>query len=228
MRNPTTRNSQLWSGFTLIELLTVIAIIGILSSLVIVGISAARKRAHAARDTSNLKNIGIANALYTNDNRGLIAPGVDTTVTPNQYWFAHILRPYMGYVVNIDVEAPAFISPLDPEKGGVNNTGFKALHRRSYAINRTMLHGTGSNTHRVNISEATNPARTIYATNYRAWANNSNWIDSTSDASLQEIPDDWRSGNGVGVLFLDGHVEVIPRPQLLSGGAREENFKLSQ
>jgi len=55
-------------GFTLIELLVVISIIGILSGIVVGGISEARKASRDAKRVSDIKNIQLAVALYYNDN----------------------------------------------------------------------------------------------------------------------------------------------------------------
>lgn len=56
-------------GFTLIELLTVIAIIGILATIVLVTIGRVRKAAQAAVCRSNFRQIGLAMALYAQDNK---------------------------------------------------------------------------------------------------------------------------------------------------------------
>jgi prepilin-type N-terminal cleavage/methylation domain-containing protein len=57
-------------GFTLIELLTVIAIIGILAAILIPVVSSVRESARSATCVSNLRQIGHALALYTDDNDG--------------------------------------------------------------------------------------------------------------------------------------------------------------
>jgi prepilin-type N-terminal cleavage/methylation domain-containing protein/prepilin-type processing-associated H-X9-DG protein len=57
------------SGFTLIELLTVIAIIGILASLVISGISRVREAGKKAVCLSNLRQCGFAFRTYAADNK---------------------------------------------------------------------------------------------------------------------------------------------------------------
>lgn len=53
-------------GFTLIELLTVIAIIGILTTVIGVNVSSSRRQARDARRKTDLKTIQTAVELYTN------------------------------------------------------------------------------------------------------------------------------------------------------------------
>jgi prepilin-type N-terminal cleavage/methylation domain-containing protein len=64
-------------AFTLIELLVVIATIGIMAALAVPVFNGVLERARAAKDLSNLRQIGVATQMYMNDNNGVF-PGSAT------------------------------------------------------------------------------------------------------------------------------------------------------
>lgn len=71
-------------GFTLIELLAVIAIIGILATVVITSLSSARQKGRDARRIADIKNIELSLKLYYADNLKYPTAGqMPTVLVPN-------------------------------------------------------------------------------------------------------------------------------------------------
>ena len=70
-------------GFTLIELLVVIAIIAVLAALLLPALGAAKERAQAIRCTGNFHQIGLAFALYVDDNNDCVPSALNFGVPPN-------------------------------------------------------------------------------------------------------------------------------------------------
>ena len=112
-------------GFTLIELLTVIAIIGILASILIPSMRSVRERARETSKLSNYRQMYIANTMYASDNDGFSViskdnrdPEYRTTPYPEDasgkpHWQS-MLAPYLGFSledINDVREQEFFINP---------------------------------------------------------------------------------------------------------------------
>jgi len=190
------------SGFTLIELLVVIAIIAILAAILFPVFARARENARKSTCQSNMKQIGIAARMYTQDydefNAKCCPDGAHTV------WFSDAL---MAYTKNDAI----FICPSKREWGTHRCGCPSARRKRGYGLNNWV---SGNKYFGVSDASCTLPAQTIILSD--AVCFNTGWT-STSPMPLNRVGDvyasgvitEWRHNGGVNALYADGHVKWL-------------------
>lgn len=128
LRQGNTMNKQRTKqGFTLIELLVVIAIIAILAAILFPVFGRARENARRSSCQSNLKQIGLSLAQYTQDYDERLVPAGGDSGSPS--WDTRI-APYMGQSAAVGGASGLLQCPSDTV-----TRLFEDTSRRSYSLN---------------------------------------------------------------------------------------------
>lgn len=223
-------------GFTLIELLVVIAIIGILASILFPVFARAREQARKAACQSNLKQIGLAIAQYTQDYDETYPIGRFAITPPSTsftYWYT-VIEPYTK-------SSQLFICP---SAGKVTNSSGVQIGSGGYGWN---IRGTGTSTANrngfgywdgdwgtpqgngpVKVAEVTETATTIQVADPASNGYNANGYYAVGYTDRSYIPTlhggqngpyytspqvAVTPGGGGNYLFADGHVKFLQASQ---------------
>jgi prepilin-type N-terminal cleavage/methylation domain-containing protein/prepilin-type processing-associated H-X9-DG protein len=83
-------------GFTLIELLVVMAIIAVLAALLLPALSRAKESARALQCLNQMRQLGVAVRLYTDDHEDTFPRSMHSAATHGELPWGRTLGPYLG------------------------------------------------------------------------------------------------------------------------------------
>tara|TARA_B100000614_G_C14510643_1_gene478417 strand:- start:348 stop:1073 length:726 start_codon:yes stop_codon:yes gene_type:complete len=193
------------SGFTLIELLTVIAIIGILAAILIPTVGAVKKKASMVTSSSNLKQIAIAYATFSNSGTRTrtIAKGAWSETSNKQandmLQWAKVLAYHAGltdagiWFISSDEKVSNYAGTLPRSIGIKNADGTFTESAEWTAITEEVISYSAVVDMNANASGSTPLI----------------WTKGLQTDGTWTITSPWQ-GEGGHIAFMDGHVEFFP------------------
>lgn len=205
------------SAFTLIELLTVIAVVGVLAAILIPAVGKVRHSANSSKSVSNLREIGKAVSLFTVQNRGNFPLLNRSLSNPSSnspfFWSQALEEEIFDWDRSTSGTHPIFVDPTAEKNHAISDYGAS-----TYVFLDANPNNPARSEQGLSLYSILNPSETLvvctaYAKNSRA----ASWYVQGGYARGGEpnnIPEPRLGQNEVGVVFADGHVELLSQEKV--------------
>jgi len=193
-------------GFTLIELLAVIGIIAVLSAILFPVFSRAREKARQASCMSNLKQIGLAMTMYSDDNDELLMRDMahpsswsdpsENMGAPNMGGNWEVVMPYAK---NEQIFLCPSFKNVQPTSGSHTNTGYletgQVVFDPDIDKNRVAM----------SVGDIYYASKTAVAADYPVKGDIMHYVGPLTEVGVDR---NQTHNTGVNALFADGHVKI--------------------
>lgn len=213
-------------GFTAVELLVVVAIVGILAALLSGGWATTRHAAQETQCVSNLRQIQLANISYANDNNGFFAPVHDwPTNGSSTKWYS--IESFATYLGTINKTSGGQI--ILPSKLVCPSAKPSIAKYGGYGYNITgnpvpNNEGTVRDIRREKIPRPSQTLAFVDAVDYQVLRDNSDKYQGNDQASANAAAA-YRHRESANVAFWDGHVQRLPKAQIVTNSVLWNMFE---
>ena len=201
------------SGFTLIELLTVIAIIGILASILIPVVGTIRERAKNVECVSNMRQWAQALMQYAGENKG--GYQINATAGGNGTWWYQVGSANGTYIPYLGLQRD--YSSLVKCPGETLNTGTNTTATTCYLMARPSASNTPVALNKIDVKNMTNPSRALMmversfdgATGAGFTSGTGYQLFIQQSTALANADGFTRHGKKMNAVFADGHMDML-------------------
>ncbi|MDQ8194513.1 type II secretion system protein [Coraliomargarita sp. SDUM461004] len=196
-------------GFTLIELLSVIAVVGVLMGILVIGVGKVRDKANQVKCVANIRELGKGIMLFANEHYNRLPPseeGVSSGSYPGPTFGTEVIAfrsTWADYIatVYLDEAYDVLICPARPEEWTAQSRGKYS----DYGFNQRLSPVEGEYRKGVPLVTIPDPSNTVLLADSKHATLNAGMFRLLSYTDV----DPRHAGSTANVLFVDQHVESI-------------------